>query len=67
MRLTAVDEPSPWTRYAGARLAELLSEKKVKTEPKKEKAQTEPEKEKAKAEPEKEEVETKSKKEEQDG
>ena len=52
MRLTAMDDASPWTDYAGARLAEILSGKK-QTGPKETvpKEKTEPEK---KAEPEKE-------------
>jgi hypothetical protein len=33
MRLTAMEEPSPWTKYAEARLAEILSGKVSKAEP----------------------------------
>ncbi len=54
MRLTAMEDASPWTEYAGARLAEILSDKSRKTEPKENAVpenKTEPEK---KAEPEKE-------------
>jgi tetratricopeptide (TPR) repeat protein len=71
MRLTAMEDASPWTKYAGARLAEILSGKEKKTGPKEttrpqdeteSKEKTEPEK---KPEPEKETEH--EKKEEKDG